>query len=75
MSISPNTSPAQPATRRTTFAQNRIGTERRGGEIAYEGEGVDEEGAATIGLDELRDAAGVAGRGRPPLLRPLVLAV
>jgi hypothetical protein len=39
---------------------------REGATTAYQGEGVDEEGAAAVGLDELRDAAG-AGAG-PHLL-------
>lgn len=43
------------------------------GGLAYQGEGVYEEGAAAVGLDELRDGAG-AGRGRPPL-RPLLVPV
>jgi len=42
--------------------------------LAYQGEGVDEEGAAAVGLDELRDGAG-AGRGRRPPLRPLLVPV
>jgi hypothetical protein len=53
--------------------ERRHSRRRRGGETTYQGERVDEEGAAAVGLDELRDAAG-AGAG-PHLLLPEVVVV
>jgi hypothetical protein len=53
--------------------ERRHSRRRRGGETTYQGERVDEEGAAAVGLDELRDAAG-AGAGAH-LLLPEVVAV
>jgi hypothetical protein len=54
--------------------ERRHSRRRRGGETTYQGERVDEEGAAAVGLDELRDAAG-AGAGAQLLLPEMVAVV